>query len=81
MVIEIVSASSVKRDRITKFQLYQNTGVREYWIVEPDARTVQTYRLENGKYVGYMYGDTDVAPVGILESCKIDLTEVFAELE
>lgn len=46
MVIEILSPSTRKRDRQIKRQLYDRTGVREYWIVDPDAKVVTIYRRE-----------------------------------
>ena len=79
MVIEILSPSSGRYDKLVKFQTYQNAGVREYWIVDPDTRTVQACILENGKYVLTMYGDADIAPVHILEGCTINLRDVFEE--
>lgn len=44
MVIEILSPSTRKRDRQIKRQLYERTGVREYWLVDPDADVVTIYR-------------------------------------
>ena len=79
LVIEILSPSSLKSDRITKFNKYLQAGVREYWIVDPDQKTVDVYTLENGKYFAAVYSDTDVVPVSVLEGCEINLQDVFAE--
>lgn len=43
-IIEIVSPSSKKMDYVRKTALYQEAGVREYWIVDPDKGTVTVYR-------------------------------------
>ena len=80
MVVEILSPSTERHDRLVKFQTYQKAGVREYWIIDPDTGTVQVNILENGKYVITMYGDTGVAPVYILEGCTVNLREVFEEI-
>ena len=40
LAIEIISPSDPKYDRVAKFTLYQQKGVRHYWIVDPPARTV-----------------------------------------
>lgn len=51
LVIEVLSTSTRERDRHTKLQLYARHGVPWYWIVDPDARVVEVYRLEAGTYV------------------------------
>ena len=78
-VIEIVSPSSAKYDRIYKLRKYQKAGVREYWIVDPETNSVQVYILENGRYLVSAYDETEKAPISVLEGCVIDLTTVFAE--
>jgi len=35
-----------------KFDLYEEAGVQEYWIVEPEEKLVLIYNLENGRYIG-----------------------------
>jgi Uma2 family endonuclease len=48
---EIVSSESEERDRFDKHAEYEATGVREYWIVEPELHEVRLYRLdETGQY-------------------------------
>ena len=80
LIIEILSESTRKLDRLIKFNLYQRAGVREYWIVDPVSRTVAVYTLEEGAYHGAeTYGPDAVAPVGVLEDCQIDLSAVFPE--
>jgi Uma2 family endonuclease len=50
LIVEVVSPSSIRYDRVEKFDLYEKHGVREYWIVEPVALTIEVYALENGVY-------------------------------
>ena len=78
MAIEIPSPSTVGRDRVKKFRLYQKAGVREYWIVDPDSKTVTAHYLENGKYTTAAYGEEDTAPIHVLEGCQITIADVFA---
>jgi len=47
LVIEVLSPSSARRDRVLKLQLYQEAGVGEYWIVSPEERTVTVYILDS----------------------------------
>ena len=79
MVIEIMSPSTVKRDRVLKFYAYQGAGVREYWIVDPETKIVSVHLLKDGEYITRAYAETGTVPVHVLEGCVIDLAEVFAE--
>ena len=79
LAVEVLSPSSTKHDRVLKFHAYQRAGVREYWIVDPDSKTVSVHILEDGRYVSSAYADTDTAPVHVLDGCTINLTEVFEE--
>jgi Uma2 family endonuclease len=50
-VVEVLSESTEERDRGIKFEDYALHGVREYWIIDPDARTVEKYLLGKGETV------------------------------
>jgi Uma2 family endonuclease len=78
-VVEILSRTSANRDRVLKFNQYLKAGVREYWIVDPDSKTVIVNILDNGRYYTTAYGETDTVSVNILEGCTISLSDVFAE--
>jgi len=77
LIIEILSPRNTRHDTVTKARLYRKAGVREYWIVDPNAKTVQICILENGKYVIHDYNDDDIIPVYTLKGCEINLSEVF----
>ncbi len=78
MVVEILSPSTQRQDRFTKFSLYQRAGVREYWIVDPENKFVQSFWLEDGRYAVKEFGAAgDKMCVNVLEDCVIDLSEIF----
>lgn len=80
MVMEILSPSTQRHDRLVKLDLYQRAGVREYWIVDPDSRTVQVFLLEHGSVLPHEVYERDaVAKVNVLDGCFIELTKVFKE--
>ena len=83
LIIEILSPSNERRDRLVKFNLYQRAGVREYWIVDPRGGTVEVMLPdENGKLtINEVYSRKDTAPVTVLPGCMIDLSKVFPEIE
>lgn len=79
MVVEILSPSNRRHDRFVKMNLYRRAGVREYWIVDPEAKSVEVLLLENGRYFVKDYGESgDQLRVNVLEDCTIDLAQVFA---
>lgn len=81
LVVEILSPSSLRHDRLVKLGLYQRAGVREYWIVDPEYKSVQVFTLDsNGSLrISEEYGHGDVARVNVLDGCFIDLGKVFHE--
>ena len=50
LVVEILSPSTTLIDRNAKRQLYRRYGVPHYWIVDPEARTIEAYSLSEGEY-------------------------------
>lgn len=81
LVIEIISSSSRRQDRLVKFNLYQRAGVQEYWIVDPQNKSVLVFLPDtNGFFRPFEdYGAEDVAKVNVLEGCYIELGKVFSE--
>ena len=81
MVIEILSPSTLRHDRLVKLNLYQRARVREYWIVDPENRAVQVFRRDGGAALRICeeYGHTQVAKVSVLDGCFLELSKVFPE--
>ena len=79
MIVEVLSPSTAARDKLIKFNKYLQSGVCEYWIVDPETHTISAYVLKNGEYMARAYGGDDSPPVHVLDGCKIHLSEVFAE--
>jgi len=50
LVIEILSKSTAKYDLKDKKNVYERSGVREYWVVYPESKEVEGYFLEDGNY-------------------------------
>ena len=76
-IIEIVSPSNSSHDYILKLNLYANTGVREYWIVDPYKERIFVYHLEQDHFEVETYTFHDCIPVGIYADLQID----FASLD
>lgn len=52
LIIEILSKGNSKKEMDIKYDLYEENGVLEYWIVNPFDKTIFIYVLQNGKYIG-----------------------------
>lgn len=78
VAIEVISPSRPERDRFVKKQLFAVNGVPEYWIVDPAARSIEVFQLDNGVYApaGWFTGEaTVVSPT--VTGLEIPLTSVF----
>ncbi len=80
-IIEIVSPSDPKHDYITKLNLYNNAGVREYWIVDPMYNRVYVYCLETDNFYVNNYFFHDTIKVCIFEDLHIDFSKLDIEIE
>lgn len=79
LIIEILSPSTAKYDRSTKYELYEKYGVDEYWVVEPLGNFLEVYALVDGKFarVGvFGLGESFVSRV--LGNRTIDVDALFA---
>ena len=81
MIIEILSPSSLRHDRLVKLNLYQRAGVQEYWIADPENKSVMVFLPDASGSLRLCedYGPQDIARVNVLNSCFIELSKVFSE--
>ncbi len=78
LIVEILSPNNSKHDVDTKFKLYQESGVKEYWMVEPTEKIVLVYTLQNNKYIGlkpFTVGEVIESPLFL--DMKIAVADVF----
>lgn len=77
---EIVSKSSSQLDYIKKLNKYLDAGVKEYWIINPDKKTIMVYQflLEDSPH---SYSFSDKVPLGIFDGLVIDFNEIMSEIE
>ena len=80
IVVEILSPSTRHRDLGVKLRLYAQYGVREYWLVDPEARTVIVYALEDGRF-RLLPNEGGIARSLVLPELAIDVAELFAAAE
>jgi Uma2 family endonuclease len=83
LIVEILSPATAKKDLNDKYTLYEENGVREYWIVHPYDGVITVFELnEQAKYErrGF-YTKDEQLKVGIFDNCYINLPDVFEGLE
>jgi Uma2 family endonuclease len=78
LVVEILSPSNTAEEMAYKFNLYIKAGVREYWVVAPSLKLVQSFVLQNNAFTGTVYKSTAALPSATLEGLSISLSDVFA---
>lgn len=76
LVIEVLSPSTEHRDRGVKFDDYQAHGIPEYWIINPDAETIEQYTLQAGKYVEVSTDEGVIRSVAV-EGLELPVRAVF----
>ena len=81
-IVEVLSPSTAAKDKIVKLALYEEHGVREYWLVHPQDRTVTIYTLSDGVYSRPEIEETRGATgVRIFPELEIDWSYAFVEKE
>jgi len=76
-VAEILSPSNTAIEMQRKFNLYRTAGVREYWVLDNDHKTLTVYLFDNEKVISRIYSEKDTAPVSVLNGLSIELGPVF----
>jgi len=79
-IIEIISSSTASYDYITKLNLYFESGVKEYWIVDPVSEKITVFHLEKSKFSTNTYTFEDKIQVGIFDNFYIDFKEIHERL-
>jgi Uma2 family endonuclease len=83
---EILSPSNTAIEMERKFELYRQAGVREYWVLDPEQKTLRAYRFNAAGKAGEAdapiltrsYGPGDTAVLEVLDNLEIALGPVFA---
>ena len=78
-VVEVLSDSTARIDRETKFQDYAAHGVGEYWIVDPEKETVEQYLLQNEEYELLLKAKDGEIESVVLNGFRIPIPAIFDE--
>ena len=81
LVVEIISPSSIYRDRVTKKALYEQFGIQEYWLIDPADNYIEIFVLTDGEYKLRSAASLEEGQLVsvILPGLTIDLVALFGE--
>ena len=79
IAVEVLSPSTEKYDRKTKFQDYAAHGIAEYWIVNPEHETIEQYYLQNEEYELLLKAKDGTIESVVLPDFKIRIRAIFDE--
>ncbi len=82
MIVEILSPGSNRKELQNKYEVYEESGVKEYWIIQPYELTLLIYTLVDNNYVSsklFTFGD--IVESKCIPGLKLDLEEIFSDLD
>ncbi|PRY88911.1 Uma2 family endonuclease [Mongoliibacter ruber] len=82
LIMEILSPSNNKKELQNKYEVYEESGVKEYWIIHPYEKTLLVYTLVEKKYIpSRLFTLGDLVPSKCIKGFVLDLDELFEGLE
>lgn len=80
LVIEILSPGNSRKEMRDKYDIYEQAGVKEYWVVFPSEQVLQIYELKGGTYFSQKpYTRGDKVSSTVLVGLELDLDDVFED--
>jgi Uma2 family endonuclease len=81
LVVEILSPGNNKKELKYKYEVYLESGVREYWVVHPEEQTLSVFTLKGEEYIPSRYFVAgDLISSGVVEGFELDVEDLFKAL-
>ncbi len=78
LVVEILSPGNNRKELKVKYEIYEQSGVKEYWVIHPTEQTLLIYSLIDGKYRSSgLYVSGDVIESACIPEFKLNLEDIF----
>lgn len=78
LIMEVISPSSIRLDRQTEFDAYEQADVTEYWLVDPKARSTEVYTLARGEYALFgQYTNDEPIVSKVMEGLNLRNNKLF----
>lgn len=82
LIVEILSPSNNKKELQNKYEVYLESGVKEYWILQPIGQTLLIYTLSNSDYIpSKLYCSGDIVRSSVIKGFELDLEEFFKDID
>lgn len=79
LVVEILSPSTSRKDRVLKLNYYQSAGIRHYWIVDPEDGFIEAYELHDEHYMSLVRAHTGMFAHSSFPGLSFDLETLFSK--
>jgi Uma2 family endonuclease len=81
LIIEILSPGNNRKEIQNKYEVYEESGVQEYWVIHPNECTLMIYTLIEGKYLpSKLFTIGEIVESKVISDFKLDLTDVFENI-
>ncbi|SDA91496.1 Putative restriction endonuclease [Algoriphagus alkaliphilus] len=78
LVVEILSPGDNKRELKNKYEVYEESGIKEYWVIHPSEQTLLIYTLVGGRYQSSrLFVSGDVVESSCIAGFKLNLEDIF----
>lgn len=78
LIMEIISPGNVRRDRVTKMELYERFAVREYWLIDPNNRTVEIYVMRENRYAEHQFLEAEGKAIStVMTGFELEIKDLF----
>lgn len=78
LVIEILSPSTAKLDKTAKMRLYERSGIKEYWLVDPDREEIEVLTLKDSSYESMgVFGIEQSFESALLKGLRVSLDMIL----
>jgi Uma2 family endonuclease len=81
LIVEILSPSTRRRDLLTKRALFARMGVREYWLIDPDALAVTVLVLKGSSFVDLPPAESGLLTSRVLPELRVRLSDLFEDVD
>lgn len=82
LIVEILSPGNNKKELQNKYEVYEESGVKEYWIIHPDEQTLLIYTLRmEGYQPSRLFTTGDLVHSECISGFQLDLEELFRDLD